>query len=86
VTRVVVESHRSVTSHLVPRTVAALYLPLVRNRPLPSPHSRRVFAFAAALARRGQLSGSVNVSVVSGREPPVWLILNTPSKNLAVPP
>src|SRR6185503_1270368 len=40
ITRVSVPLQRSSTSHLVPRTVAALFLPLVRNRPLPSPQRR----------------------------------------------
>ena len=48
VTRVSVPEHESCTSHLVPRTVAALYLPEVRNLPLPSPHSLRVLGLAAA--------------------------------------
>ena len=52
----------------MPRTVAALYLPLVRNLPLPSPQSLRVLGFlAAALApcAFGQgASFSVSVSVV----------------------
>ena len=52
----------------MPRTVAALYLPVVRNAPLPSPHSLRFFAFlAAALARPffGQAaSGSVSLRFV----------------------
>ena len=88
-TFVVVLSHRSVTSHFVPRTVAALYFPLVRNAPFPSPHNLRDFFFAAdedAFLPFGQLSVSVSVSVVSGRLPLVWLILNRPSKNFAVPP
>ncbi len=51
VTLVIVLVQVSVTSHLVPRTVAALYWPRVRNLPLPSPQSLRVFGFlAAALA------------------------------------
>ena len=39
VTFVNVPSQRSSTSQIVPRTVAALYLPSVRNLPLPLPHS-----------------------------------------------
>src|SRR4051812_6054076 len=39
VTLVNVPSQRSSTSQMVPRTVAALYLPSVRNLPLPLPHS-----------------------------------------------
>src|SRR3954452_25315276 len=34
-----VPSQWSCTSQIVPRTVAELYLPLVRNLPLPLPHS-----------------------------------------------
>ena len=69
-TRVSVHVQRSSTSHLVPRTVAELYWPLVRNLPLPSPHSRRFFFFlAAALALPLALqpvSFSTSVSVVIG--------------------
>ena len=57
---------------------------------MPSPHSLRLFFFAATRAAFlpfGQLSVSVSVSVVSGRVLPfVWLILKMPSKNFAVPP
>ena len=67
----------------MPRTVAAAYLPSVRNVPFPLPHSFRVFFFAAAVTADflafGQLSSSVNVSVVNGFDPFVWLILNSPS-------
>ena len=38
---------RSSVSHFVPRTVAAPWRPLVRKRPLPSPHRRRTFFFFA---------------------------------------
>src|SRR6185437_12821251 len=38
-TLVNVPSQRSSTSQIVPRTVAELYLPPVRNLPLPLPHS-----------------------------------------------
>ncbi len=78
-TRVSVEAQRSSTSHLVPTTVAALCLPLVRNLPLPSPQSRRVL-LAAAMARPafGQLSASTSVSVVSGRAPLPWVRRNMP--------
>ena len=38
-TVVSVPSQRSSVSQIVPRTVAALYLPFVRNLPLPLPHS-----------------------------------------------
>lgn len=40
-TLVRVPSHRSVTVHTVPRTVAEAYRPLVRKRPLPLPRNRR---------------------------------------------
>ena len=40
--------HVSSTSHRVPRTVAALYLPAVRNAPLPSPQSLRFLGFFCA--------------------------------------
>ena len=70
----------SVTSHLVPRTVAALYWPRVRNLPLPSPQSLRVFGFLAAalalLAFGQPVSFSDSVSVVI---PPDWLSLKMPS-------
>src|SRR3954454_14428215 len=50
-TFVSVPEHESCTSHFVPRTVAELYWPRVRNEPDPSPHSLRDFGFlAAALA------------------------------------
>ena len=80
-TRVSVLVQRSSTSHLVPTTVAALCLPFVRNLPLPSPHSRRFFFFAAAIALPafGQLSFSVSVSVVVGRRPFDCLNLKMPS-------
>ena len=76
-TFVVVVVHVSWTSHLVPRTVAALYLPDVRNAPLPSPHSLRVFFLAAARLRLAALqsSGSLRVSTVT---PPEVLTLNCP--------
>ena len=41
--------HVSWTSHLVPTTVAALCLPFVVKRPLPSPHSRRFLTFFLAI-------------------------------------
>src|SRR5262249_8746218 len=47
-TRVSVPSQRSMISHLVPRTVAELNWPRVRNCPAPSPHSLRVLGFFAA--------------------------------------
>ena len=50
-----VPSQRSWVNQIVPRTVAELYLPSVRNLPLPLPHSPpstdfapRFFFFAAA--------------------------------------
>ena len=56
-TRVSVLVQLSWTSHLVPRTVAELYEPSVRNLPLPSPHRWRFFFFfAAALALPGLLA------------------------------
>src|SRR3954471_11480593 len=71
-TRVSVVAQVSWTSHLVPRTVAELKEPLVRNLPLPSPHSRRFFFFflaTLALPAALQLSFSTSVSVVIGLEP-----------------
>ncbi len=69
------------TTHRVPRTVAELNSPLVRNLPLPSPHSLRVFGFAAdddAFLPFGQLSfGPASVSSVIGSEP-VWPTLKMP--------
>jgi hypothetical protein len=47
-TFVSVPAQLSCTSHFVPRIVAALYWPRVRNWPLPSPQSLRVFGFFAA--------------------------------------
>ena len=73
---------RSSTSHLVPTTVAALCLPLVRNLPLPSPQRRRFFlrlAAMLALPAFGQLSFSISVSVVVGLPPFVWRSLKMPS-------
>ena len=66
VTRTSVVVQVSWTSHFVPRTVAAAYEPLVRNLPLPSPHSLRDFGlrFWAARALREQSSGSLSVSSV----------------------
>ena len=75
-----VPAQESSTSQRVPRTVAALYLPVVRKAPLPSPHSLRFFAFlAAALARPffgHAASGSVSVRLVM---PFVCVTLNSPS-------
>ena len=58
-------SQRSSTSQIVPRTVAALYLPFVRNLPLPLPHSFPSTAFgpffffvASAAAERAPFSGA----------------------------
>ncbi len=77
VTLVSVPAHVSWTSHLVPRIVAALYLPVVRKLPLPLPQSLRVLGFLAdarALLPQGA-SGSTSVSVVI---PPDWLTLKIP--------
>src|SRR3954471_23107815 len=69
-TRVLVKRHPSCTSHLVPRTVAALYWPFVRKRPFPSPQRLRVLGLAAAalaslaLPDGHPVSFSVSVSVV----------------------
>ena len=72
--------HVSSTSQRVPRTVADEYEPLVRKRPLPSPHSRRLRRFAAAFALPApQLSLSVSRSEVRGFEPFVCVSLNVPS-------
>src|SRR5690349_6435256 len=49
-TRVSVPAQESWTSHWVPRTVAALYWPRVRNDPEPLPHSLRDFGFFLAAA------------------------------------
>jgi hypothetical protein len=65
VTFVSVPAQESWTSHFVPRTVAALYCPRVRNEPDPSPHSFRVFGFfAAARALPHAASGSLSVRSV----------------------
>jgi len=84
VTRVIVPRHVSVTTHLVPRTVAELNLPVVRNAPLPSPHSLRVFFFAAAapaelLAFGHRASASASPRSVIGFAPWVWPTLKMPS-------
>ena len=81
VTFVSVLAQRSSTSHLVPTTVAALCLPFVWNLPLPSPHSRRFFFLAAAIAfpAFGQLNASTSVSVVNGFAAFVWLSRKIPS-------
>src|SRR5690348_11168288 len=82
VTRVGVPAQEPVTSHLVPRTVADEYLPVVRNEPLPSPHSLRDFFFlAAALALPffGHFaSGSTRARSVIGLAPRVWVTLKMP--------
>ena len=68
----------------MPRTVAALYLPLVRNLPLPSPHSLRVLGFfgAARAALDGHgASCSVSVRVVI---PLAWVMLEDAVENSAV--
>src|SRR4051812_9551249 len=81
-TRVSVPEQESWTSHSVPRTVAALYWPVVRNEPEPLPHRCRAFgflvAFAAACARAHDASGSLSLrSVVR----PGWGTLKMPPKN-----
>ena len=71
------------TTHLVPRTVAELNWPRVRNLPLPSPQSLRVLGFfwavLALLARAGSGLGPASASSVIGLAPRVWLILKMPS-------
>ena len=58
--------HVSCTSHVVPRTVAALYAPVVRNLPLPEPHSLRFFGLrCAALALRRDEQSSSSTSLRS---------------------
>ena len=74
------------TSHLVPRTVAALYWPRVRNSPLPSPQSLRVLALAAAALAFPSGSPSSFSDRVSVVTPPDWLSLKMPSLNSALPP
>jgi hypothetical protein len=62
VTFVSVPSQRSWTSQIVPRTVAELYLPLVRKRPLPLPHSLPSTAlgpfFLSTVAERAPFGGA----------------------------
>ena len=62
--------HVSCTSHWVPRTVAALYLPEVRNAPLPEPQSLRVLTFlpAALFALYGAQLGAVQAGLEAERE------------------
>ena len=67
----------------MPRTVAAPCLPLVRKRPVPSPHRRRTLFRLAdedALPFRGQrASASFSASCVMGfLEPPVCVTTNAP--------
>src|SRR3954451_2352806 len=63
-TLVKVPSQRSSTSQMVPRTVAALYLPSVRNLPFPLPHSLPrtdfgpFFFVAASAADRAPFNGA----------------------------
>ena len=71
-TVVSVPSQRSVVSQIVPRTVAELYLPFVRNLPLPLPHSLPSTACgpfflltAAALAPRADAHCARDASPVS---------------------
>src|ERR1044071_6943339 len=83
-TLVSVDVQRPSTSHLVPTTVAALCLPLVVKRPLPSPHSRRFLTFFLALFALPPplqpVSFSVSESVVRGFLPFFfWLNLKSPS-------
>src|SRR4051794_33570144 len=88
VTLVSVPEQLSCVSHVVPRTVAELYWPLVRKAPDPLPHSLRVltrFFFAAAAAWPFALGvahvglAPASVSVVSGCAPLVWPTLKMPS-------
>src|SRR4051795_12965689 len=84
-TRVSVPEQESWTSHSVPRTVAALYWPLVRHAPEPLPHRCRVlgffFAVAEACAFAHDASDSLSLrSVVL----PGWVTLKMPPKNVAV--
>jgi hypothetical protein len=54
-TRVTVASQRSSTRQMVPRTVAELTLPVVRQRPLASPHRWRILRLEMrALAPRAR--------------------------------
>src|SRR5215475_11631107 len=78
VTRVSVVVQVSCTSHVVPRTVAALYWPRVRKEPEPLPHSLRDFGFladASALPPFGHASASVSCCSVT---PPASLTLKMP--------
>ena len=78
-TRVRVPAQLSLTSHFVPRTVAELYLPAVRNEPLPSPQRWRCFFLVAAALRpppRHEASASVSARFVTE---PGWVTLKTPS-------
>src|SRR3954469_19377504 len=74
---------RSSTYHFVPTTVAALRLPFVWKRPLPSPHSRRFLTFFLAMLALPPpwqpVSFSVSVSVVRGFLPFFWRNLKSPS-------
>jgi hypothetical protein len=71
--------HVSCVSHLVPRTVAAARRPLVRKRPLPSPHRLRTFFFFLAAADAlAQLSVALSSSCVIGFLPLVCVTLNWP--------
>ncbi len=79
VTRVRVVVQLSWTSHLVPRTVAALYWPRVRNLPLPSPQSLRDLGFLdwAALARvffAGLQPVSFSLRRSSVTSPTLWIV------------
>src|SRR4051794_2149317 len=82
-TFVSVDVQRSSTIHFVPTTVAALRLPLVWKRPLPSPQRRRFLTFflaAVALPLALQpVSFSTSASTVIGFVPLVCVTLNRPS-------
>src|ERR1700759_5397762 len=79
-TLVSVPAHESSTNHFVPRTVAALYWPTVRNEPWPLPHRLRVFGFLLAAAAWAPLphgaSGWLSVRSVVAL---VWVSLNWPA-------
>src|SRR4051812_17062473 len=81
-TFVSVDEHPSSTSHLVPTTVAALRLPFVWKRPLPSPQRRRFLTFflaidAVPLALQ-PVSFSTRLRTVTGVLDFVWPSLKMP--------
>src|SRR4051812_35813525 len=84
-TCVSVPAQLSCTSQRVPRTVAALYWPRVRNEPEPSPQSLRVFGFFLAAACAVFFFGHFASASLRVRSVVVLVcvILKTPSKNLA---